>query len=376
MFNILVSAANAEHQHKNGLAVGLIVCICCAAAAPASANGREPTSYCAYELGSDLTAEAINNRNQIVGTAALDEQSAQAFVWDWDQGVRLLGVLPGAAISTGNDINDRGEVVGNSGGGAITQHSFIWDERNGMRDFATLGGQSSSATHINNAGQIIGVSTTAAEDAEHLYFRNVNGEVIDLGVGIPFGVNDFGQVGFSRQLEPPPLRSEVFIWHLYTGAQRLRGFPENRLILPSAMNNRAHIVGSIYDVDQQGITAIRWTRGKGMEDLGALSGSGFSNATDVNDWGTVVGYIEMGFPLRPFIWRKQSGMRDLTTMLDPTSPSPLEAELIAARAVNDLGWIVINTSTRIGEGPRAYVLRPKFSNDHSPCPSPPPEAGQ
>lgn len=331
-----------------------------------SKSHRDPTSYCAYELGGGLIAEAINNRNQIVGTAALDDDLAQAFVWDGRRGVRLLGVLPGHVISVGNDVNDREEVVGNSGG------AFIWDERNGMRRLATLGGQGSTATHINNVGQIIGLSTTAAEEGEHLYFRDVNGDVVDLGNGIPFGVNDFGQVGFSRQSQP--LVSDVFIWHSHKGVRRLRGFPEDRLILPSALNNRKHIVGSIVRDDQL-THAIRWTPGKGMEDLGALGESGFSHATDVNKWGTVVGYIELGFPIRPFIWRKPSGMRDLTTMLDPTSPSTPQAQLIAARAVNDLGWIAINTSDRTGAGPRAFVLTPKFRDDHSPCRSAPPVSG-
>jgi hypothetical protein len=88
----------------------------------------------------------------------------------------------------------------------------------------------------------------------------------------------------------------------------------------------------------------------------------------------VVGYIELGF-IRPFIWRQKTGMRDLTTMIDPTSPSTLGQQLIAARAINDLGWIAVNTSDRTGIGPRAYVLAPKFRADSSACPASPPAFG-
>src|SRR5690606_38516135 len=105
------------------------------AADPASAargggheiSGHRPRSltYCAYEIGSRMTVEAINNRNQIVGTVTLDGDLAQAFVWDSLRGIRLLGVAAGGVISVARDINDRGQVVGTSGG------PFIWDERNG-----------------------------------------------------------------------------------------------------------------------------------------------------------------------------------------------------------------------------------------------------
>lgn len=367
------AAAHAARRYRSTLA--LFVCI--VAAAPVSAgelkpkSHREPVSYCAYELGAALVAEGINNRNQIVGTAALDEQLAQAFVWDWSRGVRLLGLLPEAAISIGSDINDRGQAVGYSGGGGILQQAFIWDERNGMRRIVALGGQSSSAIRINNLGHIMGLSSTAAEDGEHLYFRDRYGEVIDLGAGIPFGLNGFGQVGFSRQTQQPPVTSEVFVWHAKTGEERLSGFPENRLIFPSAINNNMDIVGSAAQDDQLP-HAMRWTPRKGMEFLDSINETGFSQGVDVNEWGTVVGYVDFGFPIHPFVWTQKSGMRDLTTMLHPTSPTTPQAETLAARAVNDFGWIALNTSDRVGTNPRAYVLAPKFRNDQTPCrPAPP-----
>lgn len=380
MLHQLVAAAVTARRY--GITLALVFCGMAAGhagtsglardqSAQPSKLGREPASYCAFELGRGLVAEAINNRNQIAGTASLGDL-AEAFVWDSDEGVRLLGVLPGAAISVGNDINDRGQVVGNSGGGDLLQQPFIWDERRGMRTFATLGGESASATHINNLGQIIGLSSTAAEEGEHLYFRRVNGEVVDLGDGIPFGVNDRGFVGFSRQSQQPPPTSDVFLWHFRKGERELRGFPEDRLILPSALNDRKHIVGSANQDDQQP-HAMRWTPGKGMVFLASLNESGFSHAADVNEWGTVVGYVDLGFAIRPFIWRKRSGVRDLTTLIDPTSPATPQAETIAARSINDRGWIALNTSDRVGTNPRAYVLRP--NDDHMPCPSPPPIFG-
>ena len=49
------------------LAAGLVA-VSTAQAAPVGTH-REPTSYCAYELGPNLIPEGINNHNQIAGTA-------------------------------------------------------------------------------------------------------------------------------------------------------------------------------------------------------------------------------------------------------------------------------------------------------------------
>lgn len=360
--------AAGHPARRFGITLAAGVCAIVAGhASPAQAQ-RQPTSYCAYDLGPNLIAEAINNRNQIAGLALVGDLP-QAFVWDWQHGVRLLGALPGAAVSFGSDINDDGEAVGNSGGNGLLQQAFIWDEQNGMRRVPALGGESSSALRINDGGDILGLGWTAAGDAEHMFFSDQNREVVDLGDGIPFGLNDFAQVGFSRQSQQTPQTADVFIWHPKTGEQQLTSFPENLLILPSALNNRMHIVGSARRDD--GLPhAMRWTPRKGMEFLGAPDEPGFSHAVDVNQSGTVVGYMDLGVQIHPFIWRQKSGMRDLTTLIDPTSPTIPQAETIEPRALNDLGWIALYAHDRVGTNPRAYVLTPKFRNDESPCAAP------
>jgi hypothetical protein len=189
-----------------------------------------------------------------------------------------------------------------------------------------------------------------------------------LGEGIPLDLNDVGQVGFSRQAQQGPLDTDVFIWHWKTGEEQLGGFPENLVIFPSALNKRMDIAGSIA-ID--GVShAIRWTPRQGMDLLRPLDEPGFSHAVDVNRWGRVVGYMDLGFYIRPFIWSRKSGLRDLTTMLHPTTPVTPRDETIEPRALNDVGWIALYAHDRVGTNPRAYVLTPKFAQDETPCAAP------
>lgn len=109
-----------------------------------------------------------------------------------------------------------------------------------------------------------------------------------------------------------------------------------------------------------------------MQDLGTLSGAGYSAASGVNIWGTIVGWSGGDGEPSAFIWRKQSGMRALGDLLDPTSEiAEQNAHLIAAIAISDFGWIAGGGYDRTEpDGARhGYVLVPKHNGMN--CPSGP-----
>jgi uncharacterized membrane protein len=363
---------------RRALQICMATLCCLAAFLPAhsadrhsSAGHGQELSYCVYDLGQRLDIAGINNRNQIVGSAALPGDLVQGFVWQWNKGIRLVGLLPGAAISVAYDINDWGQVVGASGGGELLSVAYVWDPRRGMRALSALGGAAATATHINNAGQIAGYGTTTnTNEGFHLFFRDRDGEIQDVGQGFAFGLTNHGVLGINIQSQTTD-ESEMFFWHKRSGARRVPKFPEHSLILFSeftanALSDRLEVAAAVV----QGVTlhAIRWTWQSGMQDLGTLSGAGYSAASAVNNWGTIVGWSNDAEP-SAIIWRKQSGMRALADFIDSTSEiSEQNAHLIEAIDVNDLGWIVGEGYDRSDpNGDRhGYVLVPKH-NDGSAC---------
>ena len=77
-------------------------------------------------------------------------------------GMTDLGTLGGVTVSA-HGINDAGQVVGESDTAAGAQHAFITGPNGvGMTDLGTLGGDYSDAYGINDAGQVVGWSDTAA----------------------------------------------------------------------------------------------------------------------------------------------------------------------------------------------------------------------
>ena len=95
-----------------------------------------------------------------------------------------LGTL-GGKNSSASHINDLGQIAGNSEYGAgAEQHGFFWTNGR-MIDLGTLDGTASYAADLNNRGQVVGTSTTAAGETH--CFLWAAGVMTDLGT---LGGND------------------------------------------------------------------------------------------------------------------------------------------------------------------------------------------
>ena len=143
-------------------------------------------------------ANGVNATGQVVGqSTTADNSENHAFLWEKLAGTWTmtdLGTLTaGGGYSDAKAINSSCQVVGESSApGSEDYHAFLW-EKGGcagtgpgtMMDLGTLGGTYSSAAGINDAGQIVGISTTgdttAAGDLVRHAFVWEGGEMIDLG---------------------------------------------------------------------------------------------------------------------------------------------------------------------------------------------------
>jgi probable HAF family extracellular repeat protein len=313
-------AANCEVEQSNlhqvdvpaaGIADVRFVVLCRAAS----------TAYRVRSLGTlgglQSGATAINDAGQVVGSSGTmdgppDDPDApggdHAFLWE-NNGIHDLGALAGGT-SWASGINEAGQVVGSSttrlqeicSGKCwyepVDAHAFLW-EAGAMTDLGTLGGNTSEARGINSAGQVVGVSETAAGAFRAFLWEN--GSMMDLGTlggggSRAAAINGAGQVvGTSVTAEGD---NHAFLWH--NGAMIDLGTLGGSSSEANAINSLGHVVGMSTTVEGDH-HAFLWKAGV-MTDLGSLGGH-FSVARGINSAGQVVGtaYSE-GSTDRAFLW--------------------------------------------------------------------------
>jgi probable HAF family extracellular repeat protein len=126
------------------------------------------------------SAHAVNRMGQIVGESSTNSTGSVIHAVLWDNGTNVdLGVL-GGTYSSANAINNSGTIVGESSvEGTTNTHAFIYT--NSMVPLGTLGGDYSTAKSINDAGVVVGESTEVAGGVTNLQaFMYQNGSMTSL----------------------------------------------------------------------------------------------------------------------------------------------------------------------------------------------------
>ncbi len=239
-------------------------------------------------------AYGINDAGQIVGDGT-------GGVIEWSNGQMInLGGPPGSLRSGAKAINNVGQIAGGSlslvymgaYGWQTVSSATEWSGGQGIDMGRLAGSYSGYATAINNAGQMVGLSFTGGHyvnegGGNYGYVGYVttatewsNGQVIDLGPGMAYGINDAGQIVGVR------IGSGATEW---SNGQviDLGGLSGSYGGIAAAINNAGQIVG--YSSFGGYSTAIEWSDDQ-VINLGSLPGYASSTATAINDAGQIVGY--------------------------------------------------------------------------------------
>src|SRR5438552_2395146 len=239
-----------------------------------------------------------------------------------------LGILPGSTSSTATAINNSGQVVGNSG-----NHAFFWD-KGVMTDLGTLPGYTGSvvARAINDSGQVVGASGNHA-------FLWENGAMRDLGAFsnppqtcdsyTAYGINSRGQVVGNANIGScaAPDSESVFFWENGVMTDLInfgRGF-----LGPTVINELGQIA-SFFVFDAGPSVGWIWENGAISYVFNVESAS-----YGINDSGQVAGYHN---PRHAFFWDK-----GLTTDLGTLPGFPQSF----AYGINNQGQVV-GTSVDFG----------------------------
>lgn len=263
--------------------------------------------------------------------------AAQATAWAiTDIGVLSAGPL---AYSSATAINDLGQVVGMSRGANGANRAFLWTPGQGKVDLGDLPGGTdmSGAYGINNAATVTGASTIVTGlEGTHAFRWSAQGGLVDLGArpsnsyySVGLGINATGTIVGWTGL--PSSRTTAFA-QAAGGAMTLLTTPSGSSTQANAINDSGTVAG--FTLKSNGTTrATVWSGGTRTELPDLPGGADYSSAQAINANGLVVGGSGVVNGGHAFAWTATGGMVDLGDLAGGNVAS-------AAWGVNDAGDIV------------------------------------
>lgn len=249
-----------------------------------------------------------------------------------------LGAVSGATYSQGFGISSDGDtIVGRSLG---TQYkAFSWTQGTGMVALANLAGRNYAvANAVNDAGTIVGTSTTTAFGSGALPVLWQNGTVTQLAMpsGQSVGrANDINNGGIAVGSVGSGVTEIAAIYNTNTGTTTtITALSAQGSFMQTAfsINNAGVIVGSGVSTESRNVILSYDSATGVMTEIAPLPYAGFNSslAYTVSENGYVGGTSGNGS--QAFIWSQAGGMVSV--------PLPSISSNGSIRSINDQGWAV------------------------------------
>jgi len=320
-----------------------------------------PGSYTVTRLATGAAAAAVkplNNYGQVTGVRSPQGPFESAFLWVPGVSNGTAGTLNDLPMTRVEAINDFGQVVG-----AATDGVSLWSpyqphgSSGTLTAFLGIGTQySNDALAINSFGQIAGLSTG-------FYFNSflwtpsaanaTTGTATTEPGLINVAINDYGQfVGDTTLFTPSTPNGSTGVITQIQGMGFL-----------TAINNAGVILGTTCPVISGGCLSYRgfvWTPAAPNGNVGTatelLPPSGFPSLQPaaLNSQGDVVGSLDRGYSVTPFLYRNGVfyDLSSLSTGLIGGIPT----------GINDLGQVVITTGgLPFSSASNVYLITPSMS---------------
>ena len=303
--------------------------------------------------GNYSSANGINNSGQVVGEAwtfpdVLLGSNSRAFLYSGGS-MTDLGTL-GGNNSYALDINNNGQIVGSANNVYGADQGFLYSNGN----MTTPGAHSYRA--INDSGKIVGQAWQGVGSGGGMRaFLSTNGAITDLGTlggneSSATGINNLGQVVGQSRVVGGGLNNHAFLYS--GGVMTDLGTLGGNYSVATGINDSGQIVGQS---SKGGLswenTAFLYNNGT-MTDLGNLGG-GSSGAYAINASGQIVGSSFTSDNMWHAFLYSSGSMIDLNSLIDPDSGWVIER----ADGINDSGQIAA-TGRHLTLGQRALMLSP------------------
>lgn len=306
-------------------------------------------------------ASGLNDLGQVVGTAYGDRYQ-RGFLWSESTGMKDLGFLQTEyPTSSASDINNAGQVVGTVDGYFAEyilsgSRPFFWSQDTGMVGLALSSNYKDGfGKAINNSGQVLGNVQGGLTSMSFVWsqstgenYLNLNDLLGDYEYLYANDLNDNGQlVGSIGKYYPPGERA--FLSSIDGSITEIGTLPGRDFSGASLINNVGQVVGTSYNLDDEfnliDNSTFLWSITSGMTDIGY-----YFYPTDINDSGQVVG----SFDGSPIVWSSSNGIIYLNTVINPSQ----DWKLIEASAINEKGQIAGTGINQSGQT-RALLLTPR-----------------